>query len=382
MVLRTRAFRSGRGSPPRSPPSAPSRGARRRRGRPATTSLSSTSKPMSARATSFSTIRSTPLRSRLARARSRPSPVSAAKPTSTWPGRRAAPMAARMSVVGTSSSDQSPAARPLRVAGVGRPVVGDGGGHQHDVGVGGAGERLALQVGGGRRLDDGAAGRAHGGVAEQRRHLGAAQQRRVGERDAHAAARAVAEEAHRVERLARAAGRDQHAAARRADRPGRSSAATAAWMSPGGARRPAPVSPSASSPCSGPTITAPRAPQQLDGGLRGRVLPHAHVHRRRDDEAAGQRQRRLGQHVVGQARARAWRACSPSTARPPSPAPRGPRRGAGRSGRPASARSVSTGVRERPAKVVSPTKRSAAGVITTWTARPSFTSRRHSSAAR
>ena len=38
----------------------------------------------------------------------------------------------------------------------------------------------------------------------------------------------------------------------------------------------------------------------LDVRLRGRVLPHAGVHGRRDENRTGVRERRLGEHVVGQ----------------------------------------------------------------------------------
>src|ERR671930_2724370 len=46
------------------------------------------------------------------------------------------------------------ALRTLRRRRFRRPVVGHGGGHDHDVRVGAPAERLALEVGGGRRLDD------------------------------------------------------------------------------------------------------------------------------------------------------------------------------------------------------------------------------------
>ena len=90
---------------------------------------------MSERDTSFSTMRSRPLRTSLPRARSRPSaPVSAANPTSTWPGRRAAPIAA--SDVGGRLELERPGALAgaLRVERLDRAVVGDRSRHQDHVG--------------------------------------------------------------------------------------------------------------------------------------------------------------------------------------------------------------------------------------------------------
>ena len=54
-------------------------------------------------------------------------------------------------------------------------------------------------------------GRRERDVRGDEGHLRAAPRRLLGERQAHPARRAVADEAHRVDRLARAAGRDQHA---------------------------------------------------------------------------------------------------------------------------------------------------------------------------
>src|SRR5438874_9152875 len=101
---------------------------------------------------------------------------------------------------------------PLRRESLRGAVVGDGRGHDDDVGLGGAGERLALELGGGGRLDEIDAGRRrHRQVGREERHLGAAPARLSGERDAHPPRRAVADEADRVERLAGAARRDEDA---------------------------------------------------------------------------------------------------------------------------------------------------------------------------
>src|SRR5918994_5422030 len=80
-----------------------------------------------------------------------------------------------------------------------RPVVGDGGRHQDDVCPGRPLARLALEISCGRSLDDLDADRcADGEIRRQERHVRPTQLRLGGQRDAHAARRAVAEVAHRV----------------------------------------------------------------------------------------------------------------------------------------------------------------------------------------
>ena len=100
------------------------------------------------------------------------------------------------------------------------------------------------------------AGRWHREVRGEQDDLGSAPARLLGERDAHPARRAVADEAHRVDRLARSAGGDEHALA--GERAGASSCSTRAAISSGSAIRPTPHSPSAVSPSSGPTSSTPR----------------------------------------------------------------------------------------------------------------------------
>ena len=141
------------------------------------------------------------------------------------------------------SSSAAPAAVLLELAGVrvGRPVVGDGGGHQQHVGALEASAQAAassaavststsVTPGGARQRD----------VGGDDRDLGAAARGLVGEREAHPAGRAVADVAHGVDRLARPAGGDEHAeavevagVARRA-----ATASTAASSSGGSGRRP------------------------------------------------------------------------------------------------------------------------------------------------
>ena len=94
------------------------------------------------------------------------------------------------------------------------PPVGDRGGHDHDVGGGRLaphrGEQL-LRGAHGHHLD--AHGRRDLEVRRDQDDLRSAVARGLGEPDALPAARGVAEEADRVERLARAAGGDEHPAA-------------------------------------------------------------------------------------------------------------------------------------------------------------------------
>ena len=101
--------------------------------------------------------------------------------------------------------------RSFRLGRLGGAVVGDGCGHDDHVRVGAA-QRLALEVGGSRRLHNGHTGwRRHREIRGEKRHVGASRSRLLGERDAHATRRAVPDVAHGVERLARAARRHQHA---------------------------------------------------------------------------------------------------------------------------------------------------------------------------
>ncbi len=103
-------------------------------------------------------------------------------------------------------------------------------------------------------------GRPDARVRDDRDDLGATSRGLVGERRAHAPRAPVAEEAHRVERLARAAGRDEDAAAGEAAARSAAAPRRSRRRSPtGSAMRPIPHSPSASGPSSGPTSTAPRA---------------------------------------------------------------------------------------------------------------------------
>ena len=148
--------------------------------------------------------------------------------------------------------------RPLGRERLGRPVVGDSGGEQRDIDVRERERRVEHRLGGRRRDRLDPVRRADRQVRREQDHLGAAPACLLGERDAHPAGGAVAEEADAVERLARAARGDEDAPAGK--RAGREQLRrTRAAISSGSARRPTPHSPSAISPSSGPTSSTPRA---------------------------------------------------------------------------------------------------------------------------
>src|SRR5947207_1030392 len=117
-----------------------------------------------------------------------------------------ASLAERVQHVGCRLELDAPAPVVLRTLGIdvlGRAVVGDRGSHQHEVGVP-AGERCLRHRLGGRSPDDlDAARQRDGQVRGEERDVRATLLADLGEGDAHPSARAVAEEAHRVERLAR-----------------------------------------------------------------------------------------------------------------------------------------------------------------------------------
>ena len=119
--------------------------------------------------------------------------------------------------------------------------------------------------------------------------LGAAGGGGAGQRVALLAAGAVAEEAHRVEGLAGAPGGDDDAAAGEVRRVGaaRSRSRHSAASSAGSGSRPLPVSAPVSRPTAGSTTMHAARAQRGDVGLRGGVLPHLGVHRRRN--TTGQR---------------------------------------------------------------------------------------------
>ena len=189
------------------------------------------------------------------RARSRP--VRRGRPRNPRaPGRAAlrSPSVRRMSVVGSSSSVQvSSSFGRLARQRLGRAVVGRRGGHHTTSASARASASRELSSAVGVWTTSTPTGGGHREVRGEQRDLGAAAPGLRGDRDSHAPRRAVADEAHGVERLARAAGRRRPRAC-----PARSPgceqlARRAAKISSGSTIRPTPHSPSAVSPSSGPT---------------------------------------------------------------------------------------------------------------------------------
>ena len=168
-----------------------------------------------------------------------------------------------------------------------RPEVGDGGGHHDDVGVGGAATGPPAHLLGGadadRRRRRAAAATVPG--PRTRRTSAPRASGLRGDRDAHLAGRAVADEAHGIDRfLGRAGGDHDPAPGERAASP---TAPAIAWkISSGSAMRPRPSSPWASAPTTGPDEAAPRSTSVATFAAWRRVLPHAGVHRRGEDQRA------------------------------------------------------------------------------------------------
>ena len=227
----------------------------------------------------------------------------------SWPSARARTAPASTSSLRTSSIAVAALPAPfliLLVGHVGGPEVGDRGGHHHRVGVGRVlGHRVA-QLRGRTDVHDVDAGRVDeaGGVARDQGHLGAALGGHPGERVALLARDAVAEEAHRVERLPGAARGDDDLTPARSSgsASARSSSSSASVRCPRPrAAGPAPVSAPVSRPDAGSRTMAPRRAQRGDVGDGGRVGPHLGVHRGRDQHRTSGGQQRRGEQVVGAA---------------------------------------------------------------------------------
>ena len=209
-----RAPRPGRGSPRRPRPWTPAaRGARRRARRSSPRCRPSRSRSRR-RETSLTTIASTPLRSSFSRARSTHSPpCSAAKPTRVWSGRRVRGDAGE-DVLGRLEAQLEPAAalaRDLRPPGARGAEVGDA--RRPSAGRGRRRTRSRTAPPSSAVVSTSIvatpAGAGSATLAATRVTSAPRRAAARGERDAHAAARAVADEAHRVDRLAGAAGGDQ-----------------------------------------------------------------------------------------------------------------------------------------------------------------------------
>ena len=257
---------------------------------------------------SFTTTASRRLRSSLLRARSTaPSPCSAANPTSTCAGppalaQRGEHVAGRLEL---EREPLAPGLRDLRLLRRGGPEVGHRRRHQEHVGRVELGERGPLELGGALDVDVADAGLARERhVRRHDRHLRPAPGRLGGQCEAHPARGAVADEANRVDRLARAAGADEHAHAGRGSLPAApaSSASIAARICGGSASLPSPHSPfDASSPVAGATMLAPR---RRSVSTFDWVALWRHIRSfiaGATSSGAGRGQRGAGQQVVGQA---------------------------------------------------------------------------------
>ena len=141
-----------------------------------------------------------------------------------------------------------------------RPVVRDRGRHDHDVGVLGGGAHGVPQLRPRLGVHDVDARRGGDGqVRGDQRHAGAAVPAAARERDALPARRAVAQEPHRVDGLARAAGRDRRHAGRRGPaRWSRRGRARPRRSLPAPGSRPGPVSAPVSRPATGSSTCTPR----------------------------------------------------------------------------------------------------------------------------
>ena len=122
------------------------------------------------------------------------------------------------------------------------------------------------------------------------------------DREAHLAARAVGEAAHRIDRLEGRPGGDSTRLP--ASSLGWKKAISSSSSSAGSSIRPSPISPQAWSPLPGPSTVAPSARELGEVALRRRMRPHLAVHRRRDQQRAAldrPRQAEQRQQVVGAA---------------------------------------------------------------------------------
>ena len=296
--------------------------------------------PEPASATSLATSRSTPLRLSFSAARSS-EPVSAAKPTRYGP--RLHGLCGRLAIAVGAADDPrelgqdvgrglelerqpGAGALELRVGGAHRPEVGHGRGHDERIEAGGAvgsvgeAQQGGPQLGGRFDVDDlGTVRQRHLEVGRHDRDLGATIQCRRGDRRTHPTGRSIADEAHRIDGLARAAGADDDVATRQV----RVARAVDEGWAParvGGPDRgaadgrdhrihdrrqvgqpPDPRLPRGQLTGRGLHDPVPEpVPQSRDIRPRRRMGPHVAVHRRRDDDRRGGGQDRGRHHVPGQ----------------------------------------------------------------------------------
>ena len=195
----------------------------------------------------------------------------------------------------------------LLVCDLRRPEVGDGGGHHQHVRVGRVlGDRVG-ELGGRADVDHVHSRRVDQArrIARDQRDVGAALGHHPSHRKALLARTAVADETHRVDRLAGAAGADEDPHAGQVIRQG-----VAAVQQQLGERgdllglgQPACAAVGAGE-ASGRRLQDDRAPTAQRGDVvdGGRVKPHLGVHRGREEHRTSRGEQRGGQEVVGTAR--------------------------------------------------------------------------------
>ena len=184
-----------------------------------------------------------------------------------------------------------------------RRVVGDRGRHDDDVACR---RRAPSRPRASRRRCAPARPRATAGGSIARRpgderHVGAAPRRLGGDRESHAPARPVADEAHRIDVFVGRPGGDQDAPAAQRTVAARSMASAAATISSGSARRPF------ADPAAGQIALArldePHAArgQRIEIPPHGLVREHLRVHRRRHQHRRPRRRVQRRQEIVGDA---------------------------------------------------------------------------------
>ncbi len=185
----------------------------------------------------------------------------------------------------------------------GHPIVGHGGGHDEDVGLGQALHHLGVHLSGRGSLDLADAGRrGHVHVGLDQIHLGAPVEGGPGQGEPHLARAAVADETHGIDGLPRATGGDDHAQA--------AQVALALHLQPQlhlghdavGVGHP-PRAVDAAGQLAGARFhhEHPSVAQQAHVALGGRVLPHVGVHGRSDHHGLGEGQAHGGEEIVGDA---------------------------------------------------------------------------------
>src|SRR3954453_23076681 len=191
----------------------------------------------------------------------------------------------------------APIFRPLRRERLRRPVVGNGGRHDHEVGLRGARERLALELGAGGRLHElDSGGRRHGEIRPEERHMRPARSGLGRERDAHPPRRAVADVPDCVDRLAGAAGRDEHALPTKGARAGKE-----LLRRTNDVLRLRHAADAELALCSltfvGSHEHDAAKTKRLRVGTGGGMRPHTWIHRGRDDHRPAMSEGRLGEDV-------------------------------------------------------------------------------------